>query len=152
MRMINFYIINAFGQNLTIQNFALFWDCCKRPKSVVSGNLSKNGCVWAAQWPTSSKLKIKFDPSLDRSWCEFFKIIKNHGPINPPLGCNLGPKYPPPGWSLVRKQNDELSGSDSSDSQPWIWDLTLVYNFMELEGAHGSYEPYGTVRLSFGPL
>ena len=49
----------------------------------------------AAQWPTSSELKIKFDPSLDRSWCEFFKIIKNHGPKNPPPGCNLGPKYQP---------------------------------------------------------
>ena len=28
--------------------------------------------------------------------------------IHPP-GCNLGPKYSPPGWSLVRKQNDELA-------------------------------------------
>ena len=63
--------------------------------SVISGNLSKNGCVWAAQWPTSSELKIKFDPSLDRSWYEFFKIIKNHGPKNPPTGCNLDPKFHP---------------------------------------------------------
>ena len=47
-----------------IQNLALFWDCCKRPKSVISGNLSKNSHVWATQWPTSSELKIKFDPSL----------------------------------------------------------------------------------------
>jgi hypothetical protein len=53
------------------------------------------GCVWAAQWPTSSELKINFDPSLDRSWCEFFKIIKNHGPKNPPPGCNLGGLFPP---------------------------------------------------------
>ena len=30
---------------------------------------------------TSSGLKIKFDTSLDRSWCEFFKIIKDHGPL-----------------------------------------------------------------------
>ena len=28
-----------------IQNLALFWDCCKRPKSVISGNLSKYGYV-----------------------------------------------------------------------------------------------------------
>ena len=28
-----------------IQNLALFWDCCKEPKSVISGNLSKNGHV-----------------------------------------------------------------------------------------------------------
>jgi hypothetical protein len=26
------------------------------------------------------RLKIKFDPSLDRSCCEFFKIIKDRGP------------------------------------------------------------------------
>ena len=50
-----------------IQNLALFWDCCKGPKSVISGNLSKNGHVWATQWPTSSELKIK-----------------GHGPKNPP--------------------------------------------------------------------
>ena len=62
------------------------------PKSVISDNLSKYACVWAAQWPTSSELKIKFDTSLDRSWPEFFKIIKNHGPKKPPPGCNLGPK------------------------------------------------------------
>ena len=55
-----------------IQNLALFWDCCKGPKSVISGDLLKNTHVWATQWLTSSELKIKFDPSLDRSECEFF--------------------------------------------------------------------------------
>ena len=54
--------------------------------------MSKNGHVWAAQWPTSSELKIKFDPSLDRSWSENFNIMKNHGQKNPHLGCNLGQK------------------------------------------------------------
>ena len=44
---------------------------------------------------SSSELKIKLDPSLDRSLCEFFKVIKNHGPKNQPPGCNLGPKFPP---------------------------------------------------------
>ena len=68
-----------------------------------------NTALTATQWPTSSELKIKFDPSLDRSWCEFFKIIKNHGPKNPPPGCNLGPKFPPSCWSLVRKKNDDLT-------------------------------------------
>jgi hypothetical protein len=62
----------------------------KRSKSVILGNFSKNCYVWATQWPTSSELKIKFDPSLDRSWPEFLKIIKNHGPKNPTPGCNLG--------------------------------------------------------------
>ena len=33
--------------------------------------------------------------SLDRSWCEFSKIIKNCGPKNPPPGCNLGSKISP---------------------------------------------------------
>ena len=41
-----------------------------------------NTALTATQWPTSSELKIKFDPSLDRSWCQFFKIIKDHGPKN----------------------------------------------------------------------
>ena len=50
--------------------------------------MSKNDYVWATQWPTSSEPKIKFDPSLDRSWCEFFKIIKDHGPKNPTPACN----------------------------------------------------------------
>ena len=92
--MVNFYIVNALGQN-QIQILALFWDCCKMPKSVISCNLSKNGFVWAAQSPTFSELKIKFDPLLDRSWCQFFKIIKDHGPKNPP-GVILGTFFPPP--------------------------------------------------------
>ena len=41
--------------------------------------MSKHGYVWATQWPTSSEFKIKFDPSLERSWCEYFKVIKGHG-------------------------------------------------------------------------
>ena len=66
--MANFYIVNALGQNLANSNSsALFWDCCKRPRFVISGY------VWATQWPISSELKIKFDPSLDRSWCEDYK-------------------------------------------------------------------------------
>ena len=58
--MVNFHIVSALGQN-----------CCKRPKSVILGNLSKNGSVCVTQLPTSIELKIKFDPSLDRSFCEF---------------------------------------------------------------------------------
>ena len=75
--MFNFYIINALGQNIANQNHALFSDSCKGPKSVISSNLSKNANVSATQWPTSSGLKIKFDPSLNRSWYELLKIIKN---------------------------------------------------------------------------
>ena len=91
-----------FDTKEQIQNLALFWE---GPKSVVSGNLSNNGHVWATQWPTSSELKIKFDPSFDRSWCEFFKIIKDDGPKSPPLGCNLGPQS----WSLSRQISDPRS-------------------------------------------
>jgi hypothetical protein len=80
--MVNFYVVNALGQNLENLSFQVI---CQ-----------KNGYVWATQWTTFSELKIKFDPSLDRSWPEFFKIIKNHspknhGPKNEPPGCNLGP-------------------------------------------------------------
>ena len=62
---------------------------------------------------TYSELKIKFDPSLDRSLCEFFKIIKNHGPKYPPPGCNLGPMFSASCWSLIRKRNDDLDC-------PWV--------------------------------
>ena len=40
----------------------------------------------------------------NRSWCEFLKIIKNHGPKNTPPSCNLGPKfYPQAGHFLKEK-------------------------------------------------
>ena len=74
--MVNFYIVRALGKTWQFRNFALFWDCSKRPKSLISGNLSKNGYVWTTQWPTSSKLKIKFDPSLERPWLKFFRLEK----------------------------------------------------------------------------
>ena len=95
--MILFYVFNGQGQgqNLANSESCLFWGCCKKPKSVISGNLSKNGYVWATPWTTSSELKLKFDPSLDRSWCELYKITKNHGQKNQPPGCNLEPKFPP---------------------------------------------------------
>ena len=44
----------------TLYCFLNSWrDYCKRPKSVISGNLSKNGYVWATQGTTSSDLKTK---------------------------------------------------------------------------------------------
>ena len=61
---LNFYIFNVLGQNFASWEF---WDWSKRPKSVISGILSKIGWVWATPWPTFSELKIKFGPSLDRS-------------------------------------------------------------------------------------
>ena len=53
---------------------------------------------------TSSELKIKFDPSLDRSLCEFFKIIKNHGPKNPPQGVIWVPSNRPQAGHLSEKK------------------------------------------------
>ena len=76
---------------------------------MVSGNLSKNSYVCATQWSASCKLKIKFYPSLDRSWCEFFEIIKNHGPKNPPQGCILGPSFHSHAGHLQEKKNDNLA-------------------------------------------
>ena len=77
---------------MSIQNHALFSDSCKGPKPVISDNLSKNN---STQWPTSSGLKIKFDPSLDRSRCDILKIIKNMVQKIQPLGVigvsNSGP-------------------------------------------------------------
>ena len=78
--MVNFYIVNALGQNLANSESR---PILRLAKSVISGKFKKNSYVWATQWPTSSELKIKFDPSLDRSWCEFFKIIKDYGPKFP---------------------------------------------------------------------
>ena len=59
--------------------------------------------VWATQWPTSSELKIKFGPSFDTSWCEFFKVIKDHGPKNSHPGYNLGALLPSPSGHLFKK-------------------------------------------------
>ena len=40
--MVNFDIINALGQKTEqIQNLVLFWDWGNKPKSAISGNLSK---------------------------------------------------------------------------------------------------------------
>ena len=36
-------------------------------------------------------------------------MIKNYGPKNPTLGCNLGPNKQPPWCPLVWKQNDDIA-------------------------------------------
>ena len=69
--MVNFYIVNTLGQILATSESC---NCCKRSKFVISGDLSKNGYVWATLWPTFIELKIKFDPS---SWPEFFRNEKS---------------------------------------------------------------------------
>ena len=50
---------------------------------------------WATQWTASSRLRIKSDPSLNRSWCELFKTIKDHGAKNPSPRYSFGPKVDP---------------------------------------------------------
>ena len=73
--MVNFYIVNALGQNLAnSESCPILW--LLEGKSVISGNVSKNDYVCTTQWPTSSILIIKFDPSLDSPQPEFFKVIK----------------------------------------------------------------------------
>ena len=78
--MVNFYIVNVLGQNLANPESCpiLYSENVVRGsgKSVISGNLSRDGYVWATQWPTSIEIKIKFVLLLDRSWCKFLKIIK----------------------------------------------------------------------------
>ena len=39
-------------------------------------------------------MKLRKDPSLDKSWRELFKIKKGYGPKNHP-GCNFAPKLSP---------------------------------------------------------
>ena len=36
-------------------------------------------------------------------------MVKNYGPKNPTLGCNLGPNKQPPWCPLVWKQNDDIA-------------------------------------------
>ena len=85
--MFIFYITNALGQNLANSESCLFLK--KRPKSVIC---QKNDNVWATQqWPTSSELKYKFYPSLERPSDKLFMTIICHGQKNPPKGCSWGP-------------------------------------------------------------
>ena len=88
--MVNFCVDNALSQNL--ENLESFPILDLRPKSVISGELSKNAYVWATQWPTSNELKIKFDLSrFILNW--IFLIVKKSWSKNPHKMCNLVPKY-----------------------------------------------------------
>ena len=107
--MANFYIISALDQNLADSESWPILRLLEEAKICISGNLSKNCFVWATQWSTFSELKRKFDHSLDRSWCEFLLIIKNHGPKNAPSGCSLGPKFFPLRLVTGQKKNEDLA-------------------------------------------
>ena len=69
-------------------------------------NLSKNSLVWATQLP--SGVKIKFDPSLERSWCELFNIINGHGPKNPPKRCSWVSFLSPPKFQFHKMKLGEV--------------------------------------------
>jgi hypothetical protein len=87
--MTQFDIFYTLVANSVNSELYFFWALLKAAKI---WNLSKN--VWAALQPSSSNLKNNFEHSLERSWCEFFKIIKGCGPKNPPHsnpGCNGSP-------------------------------------------------------------
>ena len=107
-------------------------------------NLSKNGYVWATQWPTSSELKIKFDPSFDRPWCEFFKIIKDHGPKNPPLGCNLAGLFSSPSGHLKKEKSAECSVH--LYSSPWTVYGNILY-YILVTRAYDLWSSYLCVQI-----
>ena len=79
--MTQFDIFHVFVKNSVNSKLCFLWALLKPAKIL---NLSKNAHDWAAQKTSSSELKKKFDPSLERSWYELFGIIKAYGPKNQP--------------------------------------------------------------------
>ena len=53
--------------------------------------------------------KIKFDPSLERPWCEIFKLIKDHGPKNQPKAVLLGSSLSPPNCNFKKQVCEKCS-------------------------------------------
>ena len=53
-----FTLVVPYVKTSQIQNPAIFWDWCKRPKSLILGNLLKNGHVWA------ETLERRLNPAL----------------------------------------------------------------------------------------
>ena len=47
---------------------------------------------------------------------------------------------------------NQLSGPPRVSQSGVELEKILEYDFMVSEDAHGSYKPYGRVRLTFGPL
>ena len=79
-------------------------------------------------------LKIKFDPSFDRSRLEFCYIIRNHGPKNPPRGCDLGLKFPPHVGRSAKK-------IDSSSVQISLTYLYTLWRTIVSASARVSFSP-----------
>ena len=65
--MVNFYIVNTLGQNLAISESCPILRLLYEAKICHFWEFVNNCYVWATQWPASSELKIKFNPSLDNS-------------------------------------------------------------------------------------
>ena len=72
---------NLFWTNSVNSELWFFWALLKPAKI---WNLSKNVHAWAAWKTSSSELKKCFDPSLGRSWYDFFRTIRAHGPKHQP--------------------------------------------------------------------
>ena len=66
-----FYICNILGYNLANSESCLVLRLLWGAKL---SNLSQNGHVWVTQWPSSSGVKIKFDPTFER--CELLRSYK----------------------------------------------------------------------------
>ena len=63
--MVKFYICNAFVQNVADSESCIILRKLEEAKIL---NLSKNGHVWATQWPTSCGLKNKYDPHTEKDF------------------------------------------------------------------------------------
>ena len=76
--MTQFDIFIPLWQIQWTQSYAFSELYSKQPKSEICQKMPM------FEQLSSSNLKIIFDPSLERSWCEFFRIIEGGGPKNPP--------------------------------------------------------------------
>ena len=76
--------------NVSIEPIGLFWDCCNFREFVkkwlyLSNSMTK---IFFCNW-----LKIKFEPSLNRSRRDYLKIIKGHSPKGQQVRTILVSKY-----------------------------------------------------------
>ena len=65
--MAKFYICDAPSMSKLRKLIIMPYSDVVRGKNLY---YSKNGHVWVAQWSFYRQFKIKFDLSLERSWCE----------------------------------------------------------------------------------
>ena len=75
--MVIFYICNNISQNLAKFRILPYSEIVARGQNPSKSKICQKMAMFKQlNGPISSKLKIKFDPSVERFWCELFKIIK----------------------------------------------------------------------------